>query len=86
MLKVDQKTLDKMESQYEGILKTIMYFENASVPACPHCGSNNTADVQVGIIGRTIYLAAATTKVTLVPNMKDRLGEYFCNECRKFFD
>ncbi len=85
MLKVDQKTLDKMESQYEGILKTIMYFENADLPVCPLCGSSDTADVQCGIIGRTIYLATATTKVTLVPS-SPAPGTYFCNECRKYFD
>jgi hypothetical protein len=86
MLKVDQETLDKMESQHPGIVETIMFFENAVLPACPHCGAENTADVNVGIVGRSIYLVTATTKAKLVPNEKDKLGEYFCNDCNKFFD
>lgn len=86
MLKVDQATLDKMESQHEGILGNIMLFENAQLPTCALCGSSNTANVQVGIIGRTIYISAATTKMKLVPNTKDKLGKYFCNDCEKFFD
>jgi hypothetical protein len=86
MLKVDQKTLDEMEQQHEGIVKTIMLFESAELPACSHCSSSDTADVQVGVIGRTIYLATATSKVKLVPNVSDRKGRYFCNNCEKFFD
>jgi hypothetical protein len=39
MWKVDQKSLDDMERQYEGIVDTIMYFENAQPPACSLCGS-----------------------------------------------
>ena len=86
MLKVDQETLDEMEQQHHGIIKTIMFFENAELPVCSHCGSSNTADVQVGIIGRTIYIASATSKFKLVPNVPDKKGKYFCNECGKFFD
>jgi hypothetical protein len=85
MLKVHQKDLEHMESEYSGIIKTILRFENAELPSCPHCGSNDTADVQVGIIGRTISIAAATTKVKIVPNAEDSLGKYFCNHCGKFF-
>jgi hypothetical protein len=86
MLKVDQNTLTEMERQHTGLVKTIMQFENAELPACPHCMSGNTAEVQVGIIGRTIYLASATTKAKLVPNVVNKLGKYFCNACHKFFD
>lgn len=86
MLKVDQNTLDEMERQHPGLLKTIMFYENAELPACPHCGSGNTAEVNVGIIGRSIYLVAATTKAKLVPNVRDKTGKYFCNKCHKFFD
>jgi hypothetical protein len=85
MLKVNQKMLDDMEQRYNGLVKTIMQFENAELPACSHCRSSDTAEVQVGIMGRTIYIAGATTKVKLVPNVKDRLGKYYCNECKKFF-
>lgn len=54
MLKVDKKTLDHMESGYPGVIENILYFENAILPSCPHCKSDNTADVQVGIVGLTI--------------------------------
>lgn len=86
MLKVDQNTLDEMERQHPGLVKTIMQFENAELPACSLCGSDNTAEVQVGIIGRTIYLVSATTKAKLVPNAMNKLGKYFCNHCNKFFN
>ena len=86
MLKVDENTLAEMERQHTGLVKTIMQFENAELPACPHCGSDNTAEVQVGIIGRTLYLASATTKAKLVPNVVNKLGKYFCNACHQFFD
>lgn len=83
MLKVDQKTLDEMERKHEGIVKSIMRHENADLPACPHCKSRDTADVLCGIIGRTIEMASATTKVTLVANSPP--GRYRCNACRKYF-
>jgi len=85
MLKITQAELEKMESQREGIIKSIMAYENENLPSCPHCGSGDTASVQVGIMGRTIYIAAATTKVKLIPN-GPKQGEYFCHECGKYFD
>ncbi len=84
MLKVEQATLERMESQYSGIVKTILYFEEAVLPSCPHCGAANTASVQAGIIGRTIYIASATTKVHPVPNVTAEIGHYFCSECKKY--
>ncbi len=74
------------EDRYPGITEQLHSFEEAELPSCPHCGSGNTASVQVGIIGRTINLAASTKKFKLVPNVVDRLGKYFCNDCKKFFD
>jgi hypothetical protein len=74
------------EDRYPGITEQLRRFEEAELPSCPHCGSGNTASVQVGVIGRTIYLAASTKKFKLVPNMKDKLGKFFCNACGKFFD
>jgi len=85
MLKVNQNTLDEMERQHPGLVKTIMQFENDELPACSHCASSNTAVVNVGIVGRSIYLVTATTKVKLVPNPVNKLGKYFCHECNKFF-
>ena len=85
MLKVDDTTLEEMESQHPGIRQTIMRFEYAALPPCPNCRSENTADVQVGIIGRTIYLATATTKFKLIAN-GPKPGAYFCHQCQRFFD
>jgi len=84
MLKVNQEDLDQLESQYSGIVEQIRRFDNAILPSCPKCGATDTADVQVGVIGRTIGIAAATTKFKLVPN--NRPGKYFCNIGKEFFD
>lgn len=84
MLKVDRKTLDEMEKQRPGVIEQIMRFENAQLPSCPHCGSDDTADVQIGVIGRTINIASATSKFKLIPNAP-KPGDYFCNQCKKYF-
>ena len=84
MLKLDQARMDQMERQYPGILEQILVFEKLELPKCPECESANTAEVQCGIIGRTMNLAAATTKLRLVAN-GPKPGRYFCNVCSKFF-
>lgn len=84
MIKVDQATLDDMESRYPGIIAQIKRWEAKEIPPCPHCGSTDTADVQVGVIGRTINLTAATSKFHLTAN-GPRQGTCFCNACRKYF-
>ena len=83
-LKVDKETLDRMEVLYPAIVQSIQYFENAALPTCIYCGSEDTADVQVGIIGRTIHIASATTKFELIPN-GPKPGAFWCNACEKFF-
>ena len=85
MLKVDKETLKRMERKYPGIGEEILYFEKAKLPVCTRCGSENTADVQCGIIGRTINITAATTKFKLIVN-GPRPGRFFCNVCKKFFN
>jgi len=75
-----------MERQYPGITQQYLSFDEAELPSCSHCESQDTASVQVGIIGRTIHLAGASRKFKLVPNGSDKKGKYFCNECGKFFD
>ncbi len=85
MLKQTKQQLARLEQRYRGITKQIMFFENATLPPCPRCGSNNTADVQVGIIGRTINISAATTKFKLIAN-GPKPGAFACNDCRTFFD
>ena len=75
-----------MDEQYPGFSEQSRKFDEAELPSCPHCGSTDTASVKVGVTGRTINLAGATMKFKLVPNAEDRKGEFFCNECEKFFD
>jgi hypothetical protein len=85
MLKVDKKTLDRMEVNYPGIREQILSREEAVLPKCPQCGSTDTAKVEVGIIGRTIHIAAATSKFKLLPNGPVP-GKYFCGKCAQYFD
>jgi hypothetical protein len=75
-----------LEDNYPDITEQIRRFAEAELPSCPHCGSENTASVQVGMIGRAVTIAASTPKVKLVPSAKDKLGLYFCNECGKYFN
>jgi hypothetical protein len=75
-----------IEDNYPDITEQIRRFVEAELPSCPHCGSDDTASVQVGMVGRAITIAASTKKVKLVPNAKDKLGIYFCNECKKYFN
>lgn len=85
MLKISIELISEMESHHLGIKEQIFRFENQKLPNCPHCGSKDIANVQVGIIGRTIYIAGATTKFHLIPN-GPKPGRCFCNSCRKFFE
>jgi hypothetical protein len=84
MLKLDTKQLDQLDKDHPGIRETILQFEAAQLPACPHCDSRDTAKVQCGIVGRTINIAAATTKLKLIANGPTP-AEYFCNSCDEFF-
>ena len=84
MLKVDEEVLTQLRGRYPGIVGAIMRFENAHVPPCRCCASEDTARVLVGIIGRTINIAAATTKVTLVPNGPPP-GRWRGNACEEYF-
>ena len=85
MLKFTQEQIERLELIYPGIKDQILWFENAILPVCSYCTSEDTADVQIGIIGRTINICAATTKFKLI-NYGPRPGRYFCNTCRRFFD
>jgi hypothetical protein len=84
MLRFSEDKMLKLESDYPGIREEILRFENAVLPICSFCGSTNTANVQVGINGRTIAITAATTKFKLFPNGPKK-GSYFCNDCTKYF-
>lgn len=85
MIKVDKATLRGMEAQHPGIEEQVRRFEEAELPVCPHCTSEHTAEVNVGVIGRTIYIAGTTTKFRLIPN-GPKPGTYFCNSCKSYFE
>jgi hypothetical protein len=85
VLKFEKKRLKELERTYPGIVESILHFDKASLPLCPRCGSENTANVQVGTIGRAINIAAATTKLKLIAN-GPKPGRYFCNACDRFFN
>jgi hypothetical protein len=61
MIKVDEKEIEEWEKSYPGIKKQVYWFDSQKLPSCPHCGTENTALVQVGIIVRTIHICCATT-------------------------
>jgi len=82
---VKKKKEINIEETYPGVTKQIDRYKQEKPPSCSHCGSDNTADVMVGIIGRSITIAAETG-AKLVPNVKDRLGTYWCRNCKRFFD
>ena len=84
MLKVTEAVLIRMEARRPGIREQIMRFDAANIPVCPGCGSDDTASVQVGVVGRLIEICCATSKVTMVAN-GPRAGKYWCNSCREFF-
>ena len=85
MLKIDKQALARIEQLHPGVRETILRFEEAILPVCSRCGSENTADVQCGIIGRTINIATVTTKIKLIAN-GPKPGKFFCNTCKEFFN
>jgi predicted RNA-binding Zn-ribbon protein involved in translation (DUF1610 family) len=85
MLKVDAATLTSLEAQYPGIEAAIKAREAEVLPPCPHCGSDDIARLEVGVVGRTIAMTAATTRFKLRPN-GPKPGEFFCNACEAYFD
>ena len=85
MLKVNQADLNRFESEYPGIRAEIICFEAAILPRCRRCDSPNTAIVDVGIIARTMTVAAATSKYRLVPK-EPRPGKFYCGDCKQYFD
>ncbi len=85
MIKISKAKLDSLEEQYPGIVEQVMSFESAELPDCSYCGSKDTAIVDIGVIGRTISIASATSKFKLILNAP-KPGNYFCNDCNKYFD
>lgn len=84
MITISEDQFKDFEQKYEGLTEQILRHEAAELPTCPHCGSADTAEVIGALIGRTIHLAAATTKVHLTPNGNGD-GAYYCNACRTYF-
>lgn len=84
MLTNNKETLERLEKKYPGVVETIQGYEKAAIAACMHCGSANTAQVSCGITGRSMSIAASTTKFKLVP-AAPKLGAYFCNSCSRFY-
>jgi hypothetical protein len=85
MIKVSPERIDRMDEERPGVKEQILRFEAAELPDCPNCKSADTASVQVGLIQRTMYISAATTKFKLMANGPVP-GKYFCNHCDEFFD
>lgn len=84
MLTVSEESIMNMDASYPGIAEQVYRFESMEIPSCDKCGSGDTASIQVGLVGRTMYLAMATTKCKLLPNYNGH-GIYFCNSCKTQF-
>ncbi|MCC6245562.1 MAG: hypothetical protein IT353_22215 [Gemmatimonadaceae bacterium] len=85
MVKINDEWIRQAEIAYPGFRKTLNRYESMCLPGCPACQSTHTASVQMGIVGRSISLAAATTRIKLVTNPPVS-GQFFCNDCETFFD
>jgi len=72
-------------SGYPGSEETVARIEATVMPPCPLCASDETAEVSVGIVGRSIHIAAQTKKIRLIPN-GPRPGDYFCRGCQTYFN
>src|SRR5947207_15896039 len=83
MIKVPSDQIRELEKVYPGIIRLIGYFETLQLPPCPFCSSPDTALVMVGCVGRSINIAAATTKATLIAN-GPKPGKRFCNTSRRY--
>ena len=85
MIRLTRTQIEALEERYEGITDWITRFEKEVVYACPKCGSTDTALVQVGVVGRLLAIAAATSKVAIVLN-GPKPGKYKCHVCRTYYN
>mgnify|MGYP001254715082 CR=1 FL=1 len=67
---------------YEKILEQ---YNAMDVPQCIYCESPDTASVECGIIGLTMALSATCRKFKLIGN-GPKPAEWYCNNCKKFFN
>lgn len=72
------------ERNHPGITEQIWRFMQKTNPVCELCGSVDTAEVQIGVIGRTLAIQSATTRVKFIP-WGPPPGQFFCNTCRGYF-
>ncbi len=85
MLMTSEEGLDLMEERDPGIKKRILEIEAKALPACVHSGADDTASVGIGIVGRSMRIAGATTKYHLIAG-GPKPGAFFCNSCREYFN
>jgi len=84
MLKVDQEWIDRVDAQRPGFREMVESWDAMELPSCTSCGSADTAKVSAGLVGRSIHLAGATTKIRLLPN--GHPADYYCNQCKQYFN
>jgi DNA-directed RNA polymerase subunit RPC12/RpoP len=84
MLRVSRTWIDAVDEEYTGFSESVERWEASQLPRCPHCGSDETAKVSAGLVGRSIRLAAATTKIRLLAN--GHPADYYCNRCKSYFN
>lgn len=84
MIKISESQFKTYEQNYPGITEQILRYDNRVLPPCVFCGSTDTAVVLRGIVGRTLHLAFATSKVNL--NAESGSRHFYCNTCRQPFD
>jgi len=85
MVKVDREWLQHAEESHPGIIEIVDRLETAQYPACPKCGSSHrTAKVSAGLVGMSIHVAAASSRIKLLSN--GHPADFYCNECDTYFD
>jgi hypothetical protein len=84
MLKVDKEWIDRVDGKRPGFREMVECWDAMELPPCPSCGSADTAQVSAGLVGRSIHLAVATTKIRLLPN--GHPADYYCNQCQSYFN
>lgn len=88
MLKLPSASLSELEKQYLGIQAQIEAMEGTPSSSCPRCGREDAARITIGLVGRTLALAAATTRCHLLPSGTDESQgmTWFCRHCQETYD
>lgn len=84
MVRATSEWMRAAEVAYPGLTEHIEALESLTLPGCPKCGSEESARAACGIVGRSITLAAATTKIRLVSTGPPP-AKFYCNACAQFF-